>query len=262
MKLPALSEAELAQKVVSWLQADSWDVHQEVDVSRVRAIHHDGRADIVAVKDSRVRVVEVKKHLSFELIYQGRRWVGFAHDVYLAIPFSKRTTGRDFACEVAKQNGIGVLQVTQLFPHEESWGKPVKVLSEGPVREHINSALFEALRPEHKTAAVAGTNRGGHHTAFKATCAALRAHAEAFPGTTLRSALQLLDHHYSSVSSGVHSLIQWWEAGKVPGVDLRTVDGHVCVFPGSATAEGETPLEAKRRRKAERRASLKRVANP
>lgn len=85
-------EVELGPPVIEWLTGQGFDVYQEVSA-------WSGIADIVAVcgaplaaedeerqrqRRQIVAVVELKTSLSFELLYQARRWRGVAHQVWVA----------------------------------------------------------------------------------------------------------------------------------------------------------------------------------
>jgi len=226
MQRPELSEADMAKRVATWMEEDGWNVHQEVLANRGQE-----RADIVGTKGGLLRVVEVKKQLSFALIYQGVRWTESANETYLAVPHAKRSDGRSMAFRIAKQNGLGILIVKSLWPIEEGRISAVTIEVEAERRDKINPAILKALRPEHKTHAQAGTNAGGHFTPFKATLQELRAFAGANPGCTLRSALQTITHHYASVNSGVQSLAAVKRDDLLKyGLELKTHDGAVRVY--------------------------------
>ena len=74
-------EAALGPPVIAWLESQGWDVYQEVESGR-----QSYRADIVAIKDKLVLVVELKTSLTFDLLYQAQRWRDKAHHVYAAVP--------------------------------------------------------------------------------------------------------------------------------------------------------------------------------
>lgn len=260
MNRPVLSEADLSKKVVSWLESEGWTVYQEVSI--FDKSNYGARADIVAVRDSIVWVIECKLTLSFEVIAQAERWLGYAHMVSVAVPEAKASLGRSAAIRAATALGIGMVNVKRLWPIEDDRICPVVIRSALPHRPHINPALLDSLREGHKTHALAGGNRGGQYTRFKETLGELRAFAEKHPGCTLRSALQTIPHHYSSVSSGVAAiqklaskgLLKGGLAVRFAGPDERGARLYVAV---DGDAPGETPLEAKKRRRAVRAAALK-----
>ena len=228
----------ISDSVNAWLEADGWDVFQEVQCPGTS-----GRADVVAVKAGLVRVVEVKKQLSFALVHQGLRWTEYAHEVFLAVPGAKSSSGRTMAIRTARQNGLGVLEVVSLWPVEEIHARAVLVDIEAERRDSVNPELLHSLQPELKTHALAGGNRGGHWTVFKETVRELRTFAQAHPGCTLRSALQTVPHHYRSVSSGMNALTKCNadDMHKL-GIEERTEDGapRLFVYEVEAKAEGDS----------------------
>lgn len=72
-----MKETELAQPVVEWLESQHWDVYQEVECPG-------GYADIVAVRDNYLWIIECKTSFSLKVVEQamGRR----AHFRSIAIP--------------------------------------------------------------------------------------------------------------------------------------------------------------------------------
>lgn len=75
---PIMTEADLAAKIVDRYKADSWDVYQEVSISGR------GRADIVAVKDGVLHVIEAKKPISSDVLRQAEAWAPFCSASFVA----------------------------------------------------------------------------------------------------------------------------------------------------------------------------------
>jgi hypothetical protein len=228
-KRPIQTEAEMAAKVVRWLEADNWTVYQEVDPEG----RGGARADIVAVRDEMLTVVEAKTKLGWDVFAQAEHWTRFANRVYMAVPDAKRSDGRSVAFRCAGLLGLGILEVKSLWPIEEDRIQAVNERVEPEYRATINPALRHSLRVEHQTHAKAGTNRGGQWTRFRQTCEAIAAYAKEHPGDTLRACLLVSDHHYTSVSSGIQRLQKIVESGTDLGFELRTDDGAVRVYPKS-----------------------------
>ena len=93
-----LSEVDLAARVVTWLEADAWDVYQEVD-----------GADIVAVRGPVLWVVECKVILGFPVLDQAMRRRAEAHCVWVATP--PRRTTRSVVKSFCSYAGIGWIEV-------------------------------------------------------------------------------------------------------------------------------------------------------
>lgn len=227
-------EAALAVPVVDFLRSEGWDVYQEVQAERWTGV-----ADIVAVKGDIVWIVEVKRSLSFELFAQAERWKTFAHFVSVAVPRRKRRgpawkrqppdRGREMALRILGMLGIGCLEVSDF--------DGVQVRLESGKNEFLGGysrQLVAGLKPEHRASAPAGTSRGGHWTAFKATCRALAAVVRANPGISVPAAVRLLEgHHYASDASAIQNLRHWAAKGKVPGVTITRRGRKYLLWPAA-----------------------------
>lgn len=236
MKRPPMSEAELASRVVKWLEDDGWSVFHEVTFGG--GAIGDGRADIVATRGDELWVVEAKRSLSFDVMAQAERWKPYASRVSIAVPKThehRPSDGRLLAHRLIASLELGLLEVRSLWPIEEGRLDAVVETVEPRVREGYASRLRNRLRPEHQTHAKAGESGGGHWTQWKATVAAVSRYATEHPGTTLKEALSHVEHHYSSVRSGVSSLTKWFAAGKVEGFELRQGEDRLLrVYPKEA----------------------------
>lgn len=218
MKKPRQSEVVLGKRVVAWLQADGWDVYQEVQGYRGGSV-----ADIVATKDGQVRVIELKASLSFELMAQANYWRFRSNEVFVAVPKAESSDGRNLAKLCFEWRGIGILEVhtpSHLEWAEEKPSDLVRVwLKSSPnTSKDFADFFLSKLRPEHKTFAEAGTASGGHFTEFKETCGKLRELALAEPGITITDAIKRIKHHYASVVSARQHLGTLIAAGKVRGL--------------------------------------------
>ena len=100
-KLTFKSEVKLAEKVIEYLQDLKWEVYQEVTI-------HGQIADIVAIQNGLIWIIECKKSLSLDVIAQAEHWTHYANYVSVAVPKTYRNNnGRQFAYKVLKQYGIG-----------------------------------------------------------------------------------------------------------------------------------------------------------
>jgi hypothetical protein len=200
----------IAAAVADHFESQHADVYQEVTSPLAPA--DSTRTDLVAVAGDLVHIVECKVELSFELLAQARYWD--LHEfgcVWIAVPkLHRKTVGRTEALRVARSfYGFGVFVVDDAA---------IVLCEPARLRPPTDRRLLEALRPEHKTHAVAGSPAGGHFTSFKASCAALRAYVEQNDGCRLVEAVQAIQHHYRSNESAVSSLGHWVREGKVAGV--------------------------------------------
>lgn len=213
----SVSEQTLAAAVAGYLEAQGFEVFEEVTLSAEHKRHAEGgvlgdaRADLVGRRGSEIIVVECKRAITFELLGQARRWRPFADHVAIAIACGKRSPGRLEALRAAEVlYGLGVFE---LGPYGlKVHARPVHFAP------RQSEALAESLRPEQRRTGLAGTNRGGHHTSYKATCEKVRAFVADNPGCTLEEVVAGISHHYGSRKSALSSLRLRIRGGNVPGV--------------------------------------------
>ncbi|MEW6614016.1 MAG: MmcB family DNA repair protein [Thermodesulfobacteriota bacterium] len=101
-----MSEVEIAKVVIGWLQDLRWEVYQEVQIGACGPI-----ADIVAVQDKLLWIIEVKRSLGLSVIGQALHWKTFCHYVSVAVPYKRWTKEHDTAVYFMKRDGIGLLKV-------------------------------------------------------------------------------------------------------------------------------------------------------
>lgn len=200
-------ESELAAIVVSWLESQHWDVYQEV-------VTTGGVADIVAVKEGIVWVVETKLQLGLDVLSQiyGRKWCHM-RSVAVLSP-KKHSSERDFAMKIAQEMcTCGVLEINDNY-------NSLRVIHAAPLMRGNHAGakkLLASLKPEHKTFAKAGSSSGGHYTPYKSTIENVRRLLSANPdGLTTKEIMdQLAKHHYrtdASARSALPSALRKYES--------------------------------------------------
>lgn len=210
-----VSEVELGRIVVAWLEADGWEVWQEVGVSS-----GGGVCDIVARRGPVIHAIECKVVANLDVLYQASWWVRRAHFVSVAVPRPRRDR---LYGSFAKHLGIGVLWIGEAW-NGSATTTDVIAWEQGPMArirdERFYRPLSEALTPERKSwPAEAGNNMGHRYTPFRETCDHLRRVVEAEPGITMRAAVEKMKlHHYHTDKAARAALSQWARRGKVPGV--------------------------------------------
>lgn len=205
-----VSEVDLASHVISWLEADAWDVYQEVD-----------GVDIVAVRGPVLWVVECKTILGFPVLEQAINRRTQAHGVWVATP--PRRTSQAIVKSFCSYAGIGWIDV--------SVRGRVTVRCRPEFNRRVVDRLRRLLRPEHKTYAAAGSPTGRAWTPYKETCRKLLKVVTSAPGIPLRRAMIAVKHHYSSDSSARRSLASLLEKGAVPGVRSERHGREILLFP-------------------------------
>jgi hypothetical protein len=210
MTQPRHTEAEVAAVVVDHFAALGYDVYAEVEL-RAQGI----RADIVAKRGPELTIVETKTGASLAVLYQAMERRRFAHRVYVAVP-SPAAAFQELCTEL----GVGLLHVH--VGTGNHWDHP-RVVERAPSQRWSSKPLrlAQRLRPEHKTAAAAGSTTGGHWSRWRETCASVAKLAIAEPGVDLRDALKRAGHHYASLRGAVSTMAQHVRGGRVDGVELR-----------------------------------------
>lgn len=204
MKKKRESEADVAARLVAWLDHEGWEVYQEVSFQWSRVI------DIVAVKkDERLAwAIEVKTSANKHLLYQAtqcRRWTTI---VSVAVPKPKRFTQarKDYIAKAAER-GIGFIHIGDNGDIEIVEGVRSPNAKWGRGEPSKYSEFFE-LPDDYKTYCAAGST-GGFLTPFKLTCMNLRDYVKENPGCTVSEAIANISHHYSSDASARSALAKW-----------------------------------------------------
>lgn len=224
-------EAELAAMVVAWLKDLHWEVYQEVEPARFDAI-----ADIVAVRNGIVWVIETKLSLSLSVLSQAANWHYRAHYVSVAVPTAHRQRTWAATLAVLQRYGIGMLEATSGWAvtehHQPQLHRTARV-----------DLILGCLTERHKTYAAAGNANGRRLTPFKQTCEELSQIVSERPGITLKDAIDGMNHHYQSSATAKSSLSQWIHQGIVDGVEFRKEGRKNFLFPCKDSPES-TETEA------------------
>jgi hypothetical protein len=209
--LAKLKETELAEAVITWLEEQYWDVYQEVQV-----LAYGGVADIVAVQNHLVWVIECKTSLTWTVIEQAKNWRSHFRSIAVPTVFRKTHSGRHtayYACR--KLFKIGVLEIGRY--HSNEWNVN-EVVPAPLMREyhHFAKHIRESLKPEHKTYARAGSRTGGHLTPYKATINVVKRFIKNNPGCTLTEIMAEDGRwHYASnksARSSIRTALETFEA--------------------------------------------------
>lgn len=219
------SEREVARVVVEWLQAQEWDVYQEVSTGAWT-----GRADIVAMQGVLSWIIEAKRTLSLDLMAQAFDWTGRANFVSVAVPLTQNSRGRTFAKHVLRERGIGVIECD---PAIGVWHDPPRLT------RRIIRPIRELLCDEHKMMAEAGSAGGGYATPFAITCRGVGQFVATNPGCTIRELVAGIDHHYLSDSTARSCLNRWIGTHKIPDVERRREGRDYRLFPSASEAAKE-----------------------
>jgi hypothetical protein len=242
-----LKETEVAAAVVAWLEEAGWDVYQEVQVKRFGRV-----ADIVAVMDRRIWIIECKTSLSIAVIGQAYEWQESVHWVSVAVPvMAKRKGGYPirgqrprFVNRVLRDYGIGLIKVER----KKSFGQVPAALEcheaihpemrRSPGKQGLRfmardiRALRDGLCEEQKTFAKAGNADGDRWTPWKQTCRSVSRAVAKKPGICIAELIRDEGHfHYASSSSARSALSHWLREGKVPGVRVVREGRKLALYP-------------------------------
>lgn len=213
-----MTEADLAARLVAWLEAAGWDVYQEVEV-------RGGLADLVAIRQRRAWVIECKLGLGFDVIAQAARHLGTTHYVSVAVPRQRRGRGRQMAEDVLDWRGIGLLELGSV-----SFSEPV---APRLWRRLVHDVRLN-VKPEHKTAAAAGTNGGGYWTAWKQNVREIREWVAEHPGATVKALATEIRTSYVTGPDRAANVRTWVDRGIVPGVRLQREGRRLTLWPVDA----------------------------
>lgn len=189
-------EAQLAEKVVKYLRDEGWTVYPEIQVKAYGDI-----ADIVAVREDEVMVIETKTNFGLGVLGQAHEWKKFATYVAVGVPESKRRSkARSFGQHVCWNLGIGIFVVDPVTGYVREQTAPKKI--EGAQTKVILDTLTEA----HKTYAKAGNADKQYLSKFKVTIQHLVKYVKANPECCLKIAVTKIKHHYKHDASARSSL--------------------------------------------------------
>lgn len=224
----AVKERDLCATLRPYLEAAGWELFEEV--RRWTKDPTSPRADLVAVRDELVLVVEAKLGLGLEVMAQAEEWRPWASGVAVLVREPERVTRGSrawgYGLRLCRERGIGVFGVRHRVegdcPGLEVVERVDLVLDPGVNVSRLRAGCTEG----HRKPGAAGRNDGGYATAFRSTCDRLRAHAEQNPGVPLPDALEAVGHHYASDKSARNHLRALIKAGKVRGLRIRRRGGR------------------------------------
>jgi len=209
------SEADLAQKVCSFLSGDGWDIYQEVQFGRAGR-----RADIMGRRGDYVWAIEVKKSMTFDVIAQARDWQFWTHGALIAVPAIETKSGgrgRNLARRVCEDMGIGIIEVGS-FSARMTSAPRFNRDNKDMIRRFILPLLHEDLKG---WGAKAGNSDSDFWSPFKATCRDALNYVREHEGISMKELMEKIDHHYSNDSCARASFSKWIMMGKVNGLRIE-----------------------------------------
>jgi len=198
-----VKESDLYPPLKLYLERLGYTVYPEIEIYAGRP-----RADIVAVKDDRLLVVEMKTSFGLAVMEQADHWAsgGYAHQTYIAVPWRERWQVPMIARRALEPAGIGVLQV-DIRPNPRSLEQRYDWLDEERaerLRQEASSTyhyfednrvricldaedkpeapqcrrILDVLTPYHLNGPDAGGKAGGHISVYRVTMLRIREYLE------------------------------------------------------------------------------------
>jgi len=238
-----VNETTLAAAIINWLIVQHWDVYQEV-----KFYGHGGIADIAAVRDGKLWIIECKTSLTFTVLEQASAWR--SHYRSIAVPAPKKYNGRQTAYHVAKNFlSVGVLEYRPI-----TYEKVYEIHDAPIMREHNKFAksMIEQLKDGHKTHAIAGSSNGMRRfTPYVETMERVKNFITKNPECSLKEIMDHLgeNHHYAnsiSARGSIRTALESWESswcevlkdGK-GNLTYRAITGFSTAGNGMSFREGE-----------------------
>ncbi|WP_238557983.1 hypothetical protein [Paenibacillus shenyangensis] len=182
------------------------------------------RADIVAIQNEQLLIVEMKTSFGLAVMDQAYHWAagGYAHQTYIAIPRRSHWEVPIIAQRALCSSGIGVLQV-ELQDNPYRSVEAYRMFEENRVRTHMNAEILgeaqqaqhiiNILTPHHLNGPDAGGKAGGHISAHRLTMIRAQEYMEAAGDwVTPKQIVENIETHYfaqDKAASLKQALLQW-----------------------------------------------------
>lgn len=192
------SESELAESIVIWLKNEGWTVYKEVKPLKLNEI-----ADIIAIKDDKVWVIESKLAYGTKVLEQAYNWTNYADFVSVAVP---RTYNKNIVLDFfLKEKGIGRFWVAPSSSPLSQYGYVHLDISPKFNEKTKKDYLLNSLREEQKQS-IAGSLSGGYVTPYKLTIDQIRNYLKEKGAATLPQIVDSIKHHYATRQSAIGTL--------------------------------------------------------
>ena len=199
-----MKETDLFPPLKTWLESAGYEVFAEVQSGQGGT-----RADIVAIQKPIITIVEMKVTLSLDLIGQAVRWKRLANYVFVAVPRSHKRSTSDYACQLLRQEGIGLLEVD---------GPNVYKKFAPKFNRRISNQMRDTLVEQH-TDLPGGHAGGGYVTPYKLTIDRVKKYLENESRwsdnggwTSMAQILKYCETHYCSPKASLAAAMKGFEA--------------------------------------------------
>lgn len=219
-----MKETDLAQPIINCLESRNWDVYQEVPCGS-------GVADIVAVLDEKIWVVELKKSLSLQLLDQAIDRCAKVHYVSIGIPYRNMNRKHYYAVEtILNHCGIGMFMVGANGCSEKR--KPR--FNEHPFRYDLEKML-NALHPKMKQNK-AGSLPGNNWTPWKEWKRDVARIVSENPGITPKEMVMNLKSiaPYTKPENAANAAVYYARNGLIERVRVAKENNRLRLYPREA----------------------------
>jgi len=208
------NEAALGVELVKYLEAQGWEVYQEVSLR-----YGGNRADIVATQNNLLWIIELKTSMGIKLIEQCYNWKRYAHYVSAAIPTRHKRNALTFVTKVFKDYHIGLITIDD--PEDYRYANMSNIKEWIPAklnRKAYTERVTKLLTEEQKTWAKAGNADGNFYTPFQGTSRIVQDMVRKNPGINLKKLVETITHHYASDTTARACISKWVQTGVIPNI--------------------------------------------
>ncbi len=237
-----ICESDIGRAVAEWLESRGHEVFHEV-----RPFPDGHRADLVAIKNERITVVECKTSFSLAVIRQAWAWRReYVHRVYVAT-LDTICKNQHFAGDMCNRLGIGwlvadidlwsdraasVREVVRpdTIRFDARWHTAPQMLD---VIRHFRDAMRNALNEDQKNGVPGGSAGGGYSTPFSRTARCVAAIVARHGGIKMTELIRdpNFTHHYKDDRIARGCITKWALRGKIPGVRIERTDSESILWP-------------------------------
>lgn len=165
-------------------------------------------------------VFEAKLSFNFKVIEQAYYWKKYAHLCYIVVPTTtKNISTRNFAREVCKKMGIGVIEVNV------KRGKYFVT-----VKSDFNPHPTIPKLYEEQKKILASNSTNTYITPFKVTVSQMNEYMKDKSSATIIDVVKNINHHYKSINSACRSLKVNIERGVIPGYRIVTEKNKLRIY--------------------------------
>jgi len=191
-----ISEKEIGAKVLEQFVRDGWDCYPECMMCGARA-------DLVAIRNGLIAIVECKTSLSVSLFDQIIEWRPFANFLYAATPSRKKRRFSITEKHLFQYFGIGHVSIGYIVRVDEARYLRIPKKNAKKVLDH--------LHPDMKNYVPGSQATDGFSSPWKRTMRTAIEYVRTHPGCTIKDLVAGIEHHYASTASARASLFKWLE---------------------------------------------------